>query len=74
MVQRTATIKVVRKKGKTVISNDKGNKWGCIGNMPERYTIGALIYFTLEKAFEDIQYCNDEFEIELTIKQQVNYE
>lgn len=60
----------MRTKGKTVIRNDKGNKWECIGNMPERCVIGALVHSTLERAYEETLCGNDEFEIELTIKQQ----
>lgn len=59
----------MRKNGKTVIRNDKGNKWECIGNMPERCVIGALVHSTLERAFEETLCGNDEFEIELIIKQ-----
>ena len=68
MEQKKTILKVVRKNGKTIMKNDTGSKWESLGNMPERYALGALIFFTLEKAFETTECYSDEFEIELTIK------
>lgn len=66
--QQKTILKVVRKKGKTILMNDTGSKWESLGNMPEKYALGALIFFTLERTFEATQCYSDEFEIEMTIK------
>lgn len=72
MTKQKTILKVVRKKGKTILMNDTGSKWESLGNMPERYSLGALIFFSLERAFETTQCISDEFEIELTIKPKDN--
>lgn len=64
----TAIIKAVRKNGRTTISNDRGDKWSCLGNMPERYSIAALVSFTLCERVGKIACVSDNFEIEMRIK------
>ena len=61
-------IKAVRKKGRTTISNDKGDKWSCLGNMPERYAIASLVTFTLCSRLEKMTAISDNFEITMNIR------
>lgn len=68
MKRQKTILTVEQKNGKTVMKNDRGNKWEAIGNIPDKYAIGALVFCTLEKAFEDTKCWSDNFEIELTIK------
>lgn len=68
MVGGTAVIKAVRKYGRTTISNDKGDKWQSLGNMPELYSIAALVTYTLCTRLEKISAISDKFEITMNIK------
>lgn len=64
----TVVIKAVRKNGRTTVSNDKGDKWSCLGNMPERYSIAALVTYTLCSRLGAISDISDNFEITMNVK------
>lgn len=64
----TVVIKAVRKNGRTTISNDKGDKWSCLGNMPERYAIASLVTYTLCARLEKLTALSEHFEITMNIK------
>ena len=64
----SVTIKAVRKNGHTTISNDRGDKWSCLGNMPERYSIAALVTYTLCTRLDNVSAISDDFEITMNIK------
>lgn len=68
MLGGTVVIKAVRKNGRTTISNDKGDKWSCLGNMPERYAIASLVTYTLCTRLGTISAISDNFEITMNIK------
>ena len=68
MLGGTVLIKAVRKNGRTTISNDRGDKWSCLGNMPERYAIASLVTYTLCSRLEAITAISDHFEITMNIK------
>lgn len=68
MLGGTVVIKAVRKNGRTTISNDKGDKWSCLGNMPERYSIAALVTYTLCTRLDKISAISDDFEITMNVK------
>lgn len=68
MLGGTVVIKAVRKNGRTTISNDKGDKWSCLGNMPERYSIASLVTYTLCARLEKLTAVSDNFEITMNIK------
>lgn len=64
----TVVIKAVRKNGRTTISNDKGDKWSCLGNMPERYAIASLVTYTLCARLGAVSAISDNFEITMNVK------
>lgn len=68
MLGGTVVIKAVRKNGRTTISNDKGDKWSCLGNMPERYAIASLVTYTLCARLGQLDAISDNFEITMNIK------
>lgn len=61
------TLKIKNGDGMTVVSNDRGDKWECLGNMPELYSLGALVFFTLQSTFRKCLFWSSRFEIEMTI-------
>lgn len=61
-------IKARRLKGKTIVSNDRGDKWESPGNMPERYAIAALVEFTLERYVSSTAFYSNDFEIEMIVR------
>lgn len=61
-------IRVKRRNGKTIISNDQGDKWECLGNMPEMYSIAALVSFTLNNRVKWVAAVADCFDITMNIK------
>ena len=63
-----AKIKIERKDGMTILSNDRGDQWTCLGNMPELYSLSALVTFTLQRAFEKAKLFSDDFEIEMEVE------
>ena len=67
MIRKEITIRAERKNGKTIVSNNRGDKWECLGNMPEGYSIRALVNFTFIRAIDDMMSCHNRFKVEMII-------
>lgn len=67
MIRKEITIRAERKNGKTIVSNNRGDKWECLGNMPEGYSISALVNFTFIRAIDDMMSCHNRFKVEMII-------
>lgn len=66
-IKKEIIIKAERKNGRTIVSNNRGDKWKCLGNMPEGYSISALVNFTFIKAIDDMYSCHNNFKVEMII-------
>lgn len=67
MKKKEIIIRAERKNGHTIVSNNRGDKWECLGNMPEGYSISALVNFTLIKAIDNMTCCSNRFKVEMII-------
>lgn len=67
-MSNTVVIKAVRKNGRTTIMNDNGDKWSCLGNMPERYSIASLVTYTLCARLGKLSALSDHFRITMNIE------
>ena len=67
MQKKEIIIRAERKNGRTIVSNNRGNKWECLGNMPEGYSISALVNYTLIKAIDNMTFCSNRFKVEMII-------
>lgn len=67
MIKKEIIIRAERKNGHTIVSNNLGHKWECLGNMPEGYSISALVNFTFIKAIDDMTCCHNHFKVEMII-------
>lgn len=62
------TIKVTRKDRKTIIVNDKGNKW-TVDGLDSESAIAALVFFTVKHRFDRLSCFEDNFTIKVTLEQ-----
>lgn len=67
MIKKEIIIRAERKNGHTIVSNNRGDKWECLGNMPEGYSISALVNFTLIKAIDNMTCYSNSFKVEMII-------
>lgn len=67
-MESVGTLHVERRNGKTILSNDKGDKWECLGNMPEVYSIAALVSYTLNNRLKWTAAVADHIKISMTIE------
>lgn len=67
MIKKEIIIRAERKNGHTIVSNNLGHKWECLGNMPEGYSISALVNFTLIRAIDNMTCVSNAFKVEMII-------
>lgn len=66
MSMQHATIKIKRKGGRTIIENDRGEKWTWT-NLDSVTAIASVCFFTLKTRFEQYLMFSENFELEFTI-------
>lgn len=65
------TIKIKRKGNKTIIENDRGQKWSWT-NVDSVTAIASVCFFTMKSRFEQFLMYSDNFELELTLDECMN--
>lgn len=56
-------------KGKTILSNGKGNEW-CMQGVDDETAIASLIFFSVKNRFDRMQTLSDYFKIEVTLEEE----
>ena len=64
---KSATIKVTRRNGETIVSSDKGTEFKFGGKMLSETVIASLVFQTVYMNFEELRNVSDNFEISLTM-------
>lgn len=59
-------LSVRHEKGKTILSNGKGNEW-CMKGVDDETAIASLVFFTLKHRFDNMRMVSDNFKIEVTL-------
>ena len=67
MEKKTIVLKVERKRGRTYLSNDLGNRW-IIPHVDSETAIGTLVFYTMKHAFEKCMCYSDSFEVTITME------
>lgn len=62
-------LSVRHEKGKTILSNGKGNEW-CMKGVDDETAIASLIFFTLKNRFLRMRNIMDNFKIEVTLDEE----
>ena len=62
----TTTITITKKRGKTIVRNDKGQEWS-FHKMDDATAVASLVFFTIYRQFDKMSMVSDNFTISFSM-------
>lgn len=66
------TISITRKNGETIVSNNSGSEWTFRGRLDDATAIASIVFFTLNRRFEQVRNFSSDFSLAITLAEEIN--